>query len=69
MLRFVYALLVATSLAQDADTAETETDAGEASSAEVTTTGNWFISDQQPIEFTSIETADPYNLTGKYGWY
>jgi hypothetical protein len=69
MLRFVYALLVATSLAQDADTTESETDAEEASAGEAATTGNWFISDQQPIEFTSIETADPYTLTGKYGWY
>ena len=67
MLRFVYALLVATSLAQDAETTEAETDAEEAGATDAT--GNWFISDQKPIEFTSIETADPYTLTGKYGWY
>jgi len=71
MKRFIAALFAVAVFATDEDgnaSTGAEEAAGDASET-MDKVGDWFSSRQEPVEFTSIATADQCMLDGNYHWY
>ena len=69
MRRFIATLLAVAVYAEDTEGTEEEQSRSEQAGEVMDNVGDWFNSEQEPVMWESIMTADPCKLKGAYGWY
>merc|ERR1711971_655985 len=69
MNRFIAALFAAVAFAEEEATGTMGDEEIATTKEKLNEVGEWFSSRQEPVGFTSIETAAPCKLTGNYHWY